>query len=33
MGTKRCPYAKGTFRAIQWASKGGLWIVCEPCRR
>jgi hypothetical protein len=33
MGTKHCPYAKGTFRAIQWASPGGLWIVCKPCRR
>jgi hypothetical protein len=33
MGTKRCPYAKGTFRALQWASEGGLWIICKPCRR
>ena len=33
MGTKRCPYAKGTFRAMQWAAKGGLWIICKPCRR
>ena len=33
MGTRRCPYAKGTFRALQWASRGGLWIICKPCRR
>jgi hypothetical protein len=33
MGTNRCPYIKGTFRALQWASKGGLWLVCKPCRR
>jgi hypothetical protein len=33
MGTKRCPYAKDTFRALQWASKRGLWIICKSCRR
>lgn len=33
MGANRNPYAKGTFRAIAWASKEGIWVVCTPCRR
>lgn len=32
MGTKRCPYQSGTFRAVRWAD-GPIWIVCRRCER
>lgn len=32
MGTRRCPYTAGTFRALRWAD-GPIWIACWTCRR
>lgn len=32
MGARRCPYTKGTFRAVRWA-EGRMWIICHTCQR
>lgn len=32
MGSRRCPYTPGTFRAMRWAD-GPIWISCRACRR
>lgn len=32
MGSRRCPYAPGTFRAMQWAD-GTSYVRCDACRR
>lgn len=32
MGSRRCPYTPGTFRACQWAD-GQMYVRCNACRR